>query len=106
MDYIESVSGNVFPYDNRIFDYDWNPIENTVTDYFTVSARVQEIYQAIHIDKSTKVPVFEMDSEAVSKAFALDGMTDYSWYIEELIRMKQPMLLYAGEFDSQDGPKT
>lgn len=47
-----------------------------------------------------------MDSEAVSKAFALDGMTDYSWYIEELIRMKQPMLLYAGEFDAQDGPKT
>jgi len=40
MDYIKSVSGNVFPYDNRIFDYDWNPIEDTVTDYFTISARV------------------------------------------------------------------
>ena len=44
MDYIESVSGNVFPYDNRIFDYDWNPLENTVNDYFTVSARVKEIH--------------------------------------------------------------
>ena len=44
MDYIESVSGNVFPYDNRIFDYDWNPLENTVTDYFTVSAKVKEIH--------------------------------------------------------------
>ena len=100
MDYIESVSGNVFPYDNRIFDYDWDPIENTVTDYFTVSARVNEIYEAIHIAQSTKVPVFEMDSAAVSKSFGLDGMTDYSWYIEELIRMKQPMFLYAGEFDA------
>lgn len=33
-------------------------------------------------------------------------MIDYSWYFEELIRMKLPILIYAGEFDAQDGPKT
>jgi hypothetical protein len=37
MGYITSVSGNVFPYDNRIFGYDWDPIENAVSDYFTIS---------------------------------------------------------------------
>jgi len=37
MGYITSVSGDVFPYDNRIFGYDWDPIENAVSDYFTIS---------------------------------------------------------------------
>ena len=27
MDYIEDVSGGVFAYDNRIFNYDWDPQE-------------------------------------------------------------------------------
>jgi hypothetical protein len=27
MNYIEAVSGNVFQYDGRIFDYDWDAIE-------------------------------------------------------------------------------
>jgi len=106
MDYIESVSGNVFPYDNRIFGYDWDPIENVVTDYFTISEKVQDIYEAIHVDHSTKKPVFEMNSSAVGEAFTNDNLIDYSWYVEELISMKQQVFLYAGEFDAQDGPKT
>ena len=106
MGYIQAVSGNVLNYDFRIFDYDWDPIESAVTDYFTVSARVLEIYDAIHIENSTKVPVFDMNSGSVSKAWAYDNLTDYTWYVQELIRMKYHMLLYAGEFDAQDGPKT
>jgi hypothetical protein len=58
MGYIQSVSGGVLNYDFRIFDYDWDPIENAVTDYFTVSAKVLDIYKAIHIENSTKSPVF------------------------------------------------
>jgi len=104
MDYIEGVTANVLPYDTRIFDYDWNPREDMVIDYFTVSGQVQDIYKAIHIDKSTKVPVFSMNSSKVGNAFTYDNMIDYSWYVEELIRMKQPILLYAGEFDARDGP--
>jgi len=33
-------------------------------------------------------------------------MLDYSKYFEELIAMEHPILIYAGEFDAQDGPKT
>jgi hypothetical protein len=40
-------------------------IESAVTDYFTVSAKVLEIYDAIHIKNSTKVPVYDMNSEIV-----------------------------------------
>ena len=50
MDYIASVSGSVFAYDSRIFGYDWDPIEQVVTDYLTISAKVEDIYEAIHID--------------------------------------------------------
>jgi len=45
MGYIEDVSGNEYPYDQRIFDYDWDPYEQITTDYFTVSGNVQEIYK-------------------------------------------------------------
>jgi hypothetical protein len=47
-----------------------------------------------------------MNSSAVGEAFTNDNLIDYSWYVEELISMKQQVFLYAGEFDAQDGPKT
>lgn len=34
--YVSETSGDVFPYDNRIFGVDWDPIEDPVTNYFTV----------------------------------------------------------------------
>lgn len=100
MGYITSVSGDVFPYDNRIFGYDWDPIENAVSDYFTISGQVDQILSLIHVSDSTKRPVFEMNSNRVGTAFAPDQMIDYSWYFEELIRMKLSLLIYAGEFDA------
>ena len=33
-------------------------------------------------------------------------MIDYSEYISKLINAKIPVLIYAGEFDAQNGPKT
>jgi hypothetical protein len=44
MGYIIGVSGDVFPYDNRIFTSDWDAIENQVIDYFTTSEAVEQIY--------------------------------------------------------------
>ena len=106
MDYIKGVSGDVFAYDQRIFSEDWDLIEDPVVDYFTKSAAVNEIYDLIHVSDSTKRPVFEMGSSPVDLAFVNDNLLDYSWYLEELIRMKLPLLVYAGEFDAQDGAKT
>ena len=47
-----------------------------------------------------------MHSQKVNEAFMNDKMIDYSSYIEKLITAKSPVLVYAGEFDAQDGPKT
>lgn len=104
--YIQNISGQVSPYDNRIFTYDWDPNEDKVINYFTISDRVQDIYAAIHVTESTKDPVFEMKNPLVKDALILDNLLDYSWYYEELIRKQHKVLVYAGEFDSRDGPKT
>lgn len=40
MGYIEGVTGDVFPYDARIFGVDWDQVEDPVTDYFTISGQV------------------------------------------------------------------
>ena len=48
-----------------------------------------------------------MSSEAVHNAFANDLMIDATSVYEKLInKEKFTMLVYAGEFDAQDGPKT
>jgi len=33
MSYIDRVSGGVLSYDARIFDYDWDPIENVISEF-------------------------------------------------------------------------
>lgn len=106
--YVGEVSGDVFPYDNRIFGADWDIVENPVTDYFTTpnQANLNEIFTKIHVSDSTKDPVFEMSSGAVGEAFVMDNLIDYSNYVEKLIAAESPVLIYAGEFDAQDGPKT
>lgn len=55
---------------------------------------------------STKDPVFEMSSNSVGTAFAADNLNDYSQDVKLLIEARSPVLIYAGEFDAQDGPKT
>ena len=47
-----------------------------------------------------------MGSSAVSAAFNSDKMIDYSEVVKELIDLESPLLIYAGEFDAQDGPAT
>jgi len=36
----------------------------------------------------------------------MDNLVDYSRFITKLIDAEIPVLIYAGEFDAQDGPKT
>ena len=67
---------------------------------------MSEVYANIHVSGSTKSPVFEMGSSAVGEAFVMDNLIDYSQYVEKLIAAESPVLIYAGEFDAQDGPKT
>jgi len=45
MGYIEEVSGDVFPYDQRIFGYDWDPTEDMVIDYMNSSGETKQLYE-------------------------------------------------------------
>lgn len=40
MDYITQVSGNVSPYDMRIFGVEKDAVEDPTIEYFTVSGKV------------------------------------------------------------------
>ena len=99
-EYISKVSGGVFPYDNRIFGYDWDPKEDLVISYLTNASSAQELYENIHVTDSTKDPVFEMSSRRVSEAFNSDKIIDYTHVYQELIDLGFPMMVYAGEFDA------
>lgn len=62
IDYAIDISGNVFDYDVSINDADFEGIyhENDVKNYImNMSAtKMNELYKALHIDDSTKVPIF------------------------------------------------
>jgi len=66
MDYVDTVAGGLFTYDGSIFDYDWNPIEDVVSNFLASCGKKDKLYQAIHIDKSTKTPIFEWSSDKVA----------------------------------------
>ena len=67
---------------------DWDPIEDPVTNYFTTqndATTLTDIFTKIHVNTSTKTPVFEMSSSAVGEAFVMDNLIDYSEYVVKLI---------------------
>lgn len=109
LDYVLAVGGNVFDKDARFFDYDYEAgaFKYPYQDYFNKSARLQDIFQAIHISGSTKIPVFEPASARVGAAFDADAMIDYSSYLDYSVGILSPnILIYAGQWDNRDGPIT
>ena len=103
MDYIESISANVLPYNSRLFEYDWGPNEDAIVNIFTKSTQVDKIYEAIHVSNSTKVPKFMFGNEQVYDHLVDKTMLDYSYLFNYLIDAKYPLLIMGGEFDMQDG---
>jgi hypothetical protein len=106
MDYVDEVGGGVFTYDARIFDYDWAPVKEPYLTYLNSSAKVQDLYKAIHIDNSPKKPVFEAPSQKVYEHYAYEIMEDYTQYFDFLMGANYKTLVYAGQWDSRDGPIT
>lgn len=103
--YIDTVSGGVEAYDNMIFASDWAKVEDPVKNYFAATnPDSATIYDLIGVGNSTKDPIFEMESDKVDAAFSDDKMINYMEDIQKLIDAKSPVLIYAGEFDSLDGP--
>lgn len=102
--YIQGVSGNVWDKDARIFTSDFEAIIQPYMDFMTKSAKKEDLYKAIHVDKSYKKPIFEQMSDAVAKGYASDNLIDYSSWYNSMIAAKHPFIVMAGEFDIRDGP--
>jgi len=103
MDYVETISDNVLPYNSMIFNYDFDPKEDVVKLIFTNSTQVDKIYASLHVENSTKVPKFMFGNGEVYNHLVDKTMMDFSSYFNYLIDLKFPLLIMAGEFDMQDG---
>ena len=105
-DYISQVSGEVLVYDTRIFEYDWDPIEEQYENYLNTNALKDKLYQAIHVDSSPKDPKYDSFSQAAYDAYEPEETNDYTNKVTFIIENNIPVLIYAGEYDVLDGPRT
>lgn len=103
MNYIDKVAGGLFTYDGSIFDYDWDPIEQVVSDFLSNCGKKKELYIALHVDKSNKDPVFEFSSDRVADAYDYEEMLDWSSWYDKLLSTSIKFIVYAGEYDQRDG---
>lgn len=101
MDYVDKVAGNVFTYDATSFEEDWNPFIYSVEEFLTSCGKKTELYKSIHVDQSTKNPIYSFLSEEVEKAYADEQMLDWSLWFDELTPYAPHyhILIYSGEFD-------
>ena len=70
--------------------------------------RKLEFYNAINIGWSPKIPIFGSGdgTGGVAKALAGDQLVSYTPLFSELLAKKMPILVYFGEFDMKDGPRS
>ena len=89
----------------RIFDYDYWPKYDVVSDYFTNSTLATDANMTLYSQLNAvwpyhpKSPVFEMYSEKVAKDLKKDNLYDYTYYLVEILNNDVAVLIYAGEFD-------
>lgn len=107
INYIQhGVGGDAFGYDMRIFGYEWDRIEAPVSNYFSsINTNESDVYLAIHVENSTKVPIFMMSNDTVDEYLVYDNLLDYVTVYEDLLstNYSSPILIYDGEMDARDG---
>jgi hypothetical protein len=70
------------------------------------SKQATDIYKALHIDKSSKTPIYESSSENVAKNYAFEEMLDWTSFYDRALSRGKRIVVYAGEYDQRDGPTT
>lgn len=50
--------------------------------------------------------MYTPSSGIVGQAYDAEEMEDYTYIFSDILARKLPVLIYAGEFDERDGPKT
>lgn len=64
-----------------------------------------DLYKSLHVENSTKDPIFQQSNPLVSAATVGDLMVDYTDYIKRLSTYMN-VLVIAGEYDMRDGPNS
>lgn len=109
IDYVLDVSADTFAYDATIFDPDWDRTmrEDDVKNYIRDSNKKDELYKAIHVNMSTRVPIFKWSCGDVSDAYQLEAMVDWSVFYDMVAQPRNvSILVYSGQYDLLDGPLT
>ncbi|CDW85332.1 serine carboxypeptidase [Stylonychia lemnae] len=106
MDYIDTQAAGLYTYDGSAFDTDWQPLIDVIQDFLMKSNKKNLLYQALHVTKSYKTPIYERSSRRVSQSYDFEEMLDWSVYYDKCIEKKMKLIIYAGEYDQRDGPLT
>lgn len=106
LSYISEVSGGVYSFDGRIFSYDFQPKRAVYEDLLSKSKKVEQLWEAIHIENGTNDPKFVPSSKSVAAAYGPEHLVDYSPYYNYMLKEGHPLLVAAGEFDIRDGARS
>lgn len=80
-DYIAQVAGNASVLDARYFRYDYSALVIPYIGYLTASSFVADLYKALHISGSTKVPIFSARNDKVYSGLKAEVNNDFTqWY--------------------------
>jgi hypothetical protein len=55
---------------------------------------------------STKTPIFQHQNADVAKAYDFEEIKDYTEWYDIMLQDGVTLLIYAGEWDTRDGPQT
>lgn len=105
-DFMCQVSGDTFSYDGNLFEGEWDRVETPVVLFLSNATQRGKLYEAIHVDKSPKQPIYEWSSQAVSDAYSFEMAEDWSKYYDNIMTGEVGILIYSGEYDLTDGPTT
>ena len=102
--YVDAVDGGVYVYDARTFGHDLNEQDELLDEYFSLGPDASAVHAQLHVENSTKSPVFSRSNKTVNENMKLDTIQtivkDYDW----LLQRNLTMLIYVGQFDMLDGP--
>ena len=109
LEYIKGISAGVVNYDATIFNPELYAAEAPYQLYLSdQNPKSGEFYSAIHIDQSTKIPIFNSGSQEVYNAIEAEEYIDWTHFYDDMLTLNGgiDVLVYAGIYDQQDGPLT
>lgn len=91
-------------FDIRNFGEDLTASQNNLLLLLDDSNRKADIYTALHIENSYKLPPYTHASVNVAQASLQEKLIDYTNYYDQMITEGYKVLIYGGEWDAANNP--